>query len=112
MNGEIAATFASTHSRADEATGCTQRLAKFCCDLDYGKLPADVVDKTKLCILDSIGTMLAGATTGLGTNALRAAARFETDPVATVIGMGRRVSPPVAALVNGTLSEIFELQDG
>ncbi len=95
-----------------QAVGCTERLAAFCSALDYANLPPDVVGKTKLCILDCIGTILAGATTPLAARARLAAARFETARIATILGHAERVSPPVAALVNGTLAEIFELQDG
>ena len=94
------------------AEAYTERLAAFCSALDYEALPADVVAKTKLCILDSIGTILAGATTSLGARAHRAGTRFDTSPDAVVLGFGARVSAPAAALVNGTLAEIFELQDG
>jgi len=90
----------------------TERLARFCAELELEAIPRDVVDKAKLCLLDSVGTMLAAATTSLGMSALRAAARFDTQPIASVLGTRARVSPPVAALVNGTFSEIFELQDG
>ena len=99
-------------SGTQSAQGCTQRLAEFCCELDYSRLPDDVIEKTKLCVLDSIATMLSGATTTLGASAFRAGARFDSAPIATVLGFGERVSPPSAALVNGTLAEIFELQDG
>lgn len=98
--------------RADAHPPITAQLAHFCAELDFAAIPRDVVDKTKLCLLDSVGTMLAAATTSLGLNALRAAARFDTQPIASVLGTQARVSPPVAALVNGTFSEIFELQDG
>ena len=90
----------------------TERLAAFCAQLDFADLPDDVVTKTRLCLLDSIGTMLAGATTPLGASALRAGTRFESARIATVLGTGQSASPPAAALVNGTLSEVFELQDG
>ncbi len=95
-----------------EREGETRRLARFCATLDVDAIPADVLEKTKLCLLDSLGTMLAGATTTLGASVFRAAARFETAAVATTVGLGRQISPPAAALVNGTLAEIFELQDG
>jgi 2-methylcitrate dehydratase PrpD len=90
----------------------TARLAAFCAGLRFADLPPDVVAKTRLCILDSIGTMLAGATTPLGASALRAGTRFDSADVSTVLGTGQFASPPAAALVNGTLSEVFELQDG
>jgi len=95
-----------------KAQGCTEQLAEFCAALAYERIPADVADKTKLCILDSVGTMLAGATTTLGLDAYRAGTRFDTARWSTVLGLGRKASPPTAALVNGTLAEIFELQDG
>jgi 2-methylcitrate dehydratase PrpD len=107
-----AATAANRSASNVDGAGCTERLATFCAALDFAKIPTDVVAKTKLCILDSVGTILAGATTALGARAYHAAAQFETTGAATVLGMGKRVSPPVAALVNGTLAEIFELQDG
>lgn len=114
MNDDTATTLApgATRPHASDARDVTRRLAQFCAALQYRDLPPDVVTKTKHCILDSVGTMLAGATTTLGTKALRAGARFEDQGIATVIGFDRRISPPSAALVNGTLSEIFELQDG
>lgn len=92
--------------------GVTETLAAFCSGLRLDAIPGDVIERTKLCILDSIGTIVAGATTGLGRSVFRAATRFEEASVAAVLGMGERTSPPAAALVNGTLSEIFELQDG
>src|SRR4051794_18386543 len=100
------------NAEPDGGQGYTHLLAEFCATLRYERIPADVIDKTKLCILDAIGTILAGGTTRLGMNAVRAGARFETESVASVLGLGRRISPPAAALVNGTLAEVFELQDG
>ncbi len=94
------------------ASGITDRLAAFCAGLTVDALPADVVERTKLCILDGIGTIVAGATTELGRSILRAATRFESSRDAAVLGTGKRTSPPAAALVNGTFSEVFELQDG
>lgn len=94
------------------AKGVTERLAGFCAGLTLETIPADVVERTKLCILDSIGTIVAGATTGLGRSVFRVATLFEATGSASVLGTAARTSPPAAALVNGTFSEIFELQDG
>jgi 2-methylcitrate dehydratase PrpD len=108
----LAAPTMTCDTEAEPPRAYTKRLAEFCAALDYGQVPADVIEKTKLCIQDSIGTILAGATTTLGINVLRAGAQFETEAIASVLGTGRRISPPAAALVNGTLAEVFELQDG
>jgi 2-methylcitrate dehydratase PrpD len=90
----------------------TDRLASFCAGLDVASIPVDVIERTKLCVLDGIGTMLAGSTAELGQRVLAAAATFDATPIATVIGTSRRVSPATAAMVNGTAAELFELQDG
>jgi 2-methylcitrate dehydratase PrpD len=109
------ATAEATLTKQDDqnrAIPYTELLARFCSDLKYADIPDDVVARTKLCILDSIGTILAGATTQLGASAYRAGTRFEMAQISTVLGFGMRTSPTGAALVNGTLAEIFELQDG
>ena len=77
----------------------TELLAGFCSRLEYADIPADVVARTKLCILDSVGTMLAGATTELGASVYRAATGFETSAISTVFGFRTRSSPTAAALV-------------
>ncbi|MCC6193709.1 MAG: MmgE/PrpD family protein [Burkholderiales bacterium] len=90
----------------------TETLAAFCAQLRYGDLPQDVVHRAKLCLLDSIGVMLAGATTAIGKRTLDAALRFDPQGTSTAIGSARTASPPAASLVNGSLLEIFEMQDG
>lgn len=90
----------------------TETLAAFCAQLRYEDLPQDVVHRAKLCLLDSVGVMLAGATTEIGKRTLDAALRFEPQGAATAIGSVHAVSPPAASLVNGSLLEIFEMQDG
>lgn len=90
----------------------TEQLATFCAGLRYDDLPEDVVRLARLSILDSIGVMLSGATTAIGADAHRVATRFEPAGVATSIGFAGQTSPTAAALVNGTLLEVFELQDG
>lgn len=90
----------------------TEQLAAFCAGLRYEDLPQDVVERVRLSVLDSIGVMLAGAATALGDGVRRAATRFAPTGQATLLGAADRSTPTAAALVNGTLLEIFELQDG
>ena len=90
----------------------TDRLASFCAELEVAFNPGRRLERTKLCVLDGIGTMLAGSTAELGHRVLAAAATFDATPIATVIGTSRCASPATAAMVNGTSAELFELQDG
>jgi 2-methylcitrate dehydratase PrpD len=94
------------------AHGYTEQLATFCAGLRYDDLPADVVLRARLCLLDSIGVMLAGAATDIGARTRTFATRFGGEAIASIVGAPERTSPSNAALVNGTSLEIFELQDG
>ncbi len=40
----------------------TQELAQYAADLRYEDLPAEIVDKTRVLIRDSLGCLLAGGT--------------------------------------------------
>ena len=44
------------------AQGMTRRLAEHAAGLGYDRLPAALVERIKLCVLDSIGCCLFGAT--------------------------------------------------
>lgn len=41
----------------------TEKLASYFVELDYDSLPENVVREAKMCLLDSLGCMLAGAQT-------------------------------------------------
>ena len=40
----------------------TQRLARFAVDLNYRAIPAEVIDRAKVCILDTLAVSLYGST--------------------------------------------------
>ncbi len=44
----------------------TKELAKFVCETDYQRLPAEVVDAAKRPILDCVGVTLAGSVEPVG----------------------------------------------
>ena len=90
----------------------TEELSRFVAELSVEKVPADVLHRTKLCILDCLGTIVAAADSDPGKSILKAASLFNSSDVATVFGTKQKLSPPKAALANGTLAEVFELQDG
>lgn len=109
----MSARLQASKSHADRpGAGVTEKLGAFCSGLDLGAVPADVIARTKLCLLDSIGTIIGAAETELGRRVFAAATRFEAAEIAWVPCSVSRISPTAAALINGTLAEIFELQDG
>lgn len=89
----------------------TRELAAFASALRYEDLPPEVIERIRLCALDSFGCCLFGATLPwtrkVGELALGEGAR----PAATLIGMGTKTSAALAALVNGTAGHAFELDD-
>src|SRR5690349_16796526 len=89
----------------------TRDLARFGAGLRYEDLPQDVVERIKLCVLDSIGCTLYGATLPWTRKVADLAMAENARPVASVAGMGKKTSVSLAVLVNGTAGHAFELDD-
>lgn len=90
----------------------TEQLAAFCAGVSFDALPADVIEKTKLCILD----FAANAFGSLELDAVRRVADYvrglgETGR-STAVGCGFKTSAHQAAFLNGTAAEAIEAQDG
>ena len=70
----------------------TQQPAEFTIAMKYGDLPEDVVEKTKLMLLDSIGCALGGYITDKYRIGMELIAEFGGHPQATIIGGPRTES--------------------
>jgi 2-methylcitrate dehydratase PrpD len=89
----------------------TRDLARFASEIRYEDLPKEVVERIKLCVLDSIGCTLFGATLPWTRKVADYAMSEGSRGVASIIGMGKKTSVALAALVNGTSGHAFELDD-
>jgi 2-methylcitrate dehydratase PrpD len=89
----------------------TRDLARFGAALRYEDVPGAVIARIKLSLLDSLGCCLFGATLPWTRKVAELADAEAAAPVATLIGLGRKTSPALAALVNGTSGHAFELDD-
>lgn len=90
----------------------TRTLAAFCADLAYENLPAPVVEKAKLCVLDVLANVY-GSFELEAFSALVPLFRNGRGPeVATAIGCGFKTGLRDAAFLNGTAAEAIEAQDG
>ena len=89
----------------------TRDLARFGAALRYDDIPADVIARIKLSLLDSLGCCLFGATLPWTQKVAALADQEGAKPVATLFGLGRKTSASLAALVNGTAGHAFELDD-
>jgi aconitate decarboxylase len=89
----------------------TRAIAQFISRLEYDAIPADVIARIKLLILDSLGCALYGSTLEWSRILRSALARLDTTKACRVWGTPEWLSAPHAALVNGALVQGFELDD-
>jgi aconitate decarboxylase len=89
----------------------TARLGQWVSELTLAAVPADVVAHLKLCVLDSIGCGLYGAAQRWGKIVGDVAVSFSGGGVSSLFGRAEKVSPPDAALANGTAVHGFEIDD-
>ncbi len=91
--------------------GATRTLAEFAAGVRFEDVPAEVVQRMKTSILDSIGCCLYGATLPWTQHVHALVDAEGATPVATMLGTGRRTSVAGAVLANGTAGHAFELDD-
>jgi len=91
--------------------GITKKLSAFVAHTDYGALPADVVERAKMCLLDWIGSAYSGK--GSPTDRIMEKLIRERGGrrIATLVGCGFSVPPAEAALYNGMISAVMEIDD-
>lgn len=89
----------------------TRDLARFAAQFRYEDIPAEVVERMKTSLLDSIGCCLYGATLPWTQRVQAMVEADEAKPVASIYGTGRKTSIANAVLVNGTAGHAFELDD-
>jgi 2-methylcitrate dehydratase PrpD len=86
-------------------------LAIWAASLGFEDLPHDVVEATKLRVMDVIGLSLAGAETSFGRSTRAAALALSPSGPCRVLGTGDRVGVTAAAFANGAFSQALEFDD-
>ncbi len=87
--------------------------SRFAAATQFTDLPADIVARAKLVLLDCIGAIAAGMQEPeLQAFLARLAARDGTGRGGVVIGGGERITLPAAAMLNGTAGTTLELDEG
>ena len=89
----------------------TRALAKFCAKLSYEELSPTVIEKVKECVLDWLGSAFAGSSFEPSTILLKLVDEIGGTPECTLINQKEKTNCINAALVNGTMSHIIELDD-
>lgn len=86
-------------------------LAEFASRLQYRDIPIHVVERMKMCVLDSIGCCLHGVTLPWTKSVEAMVMEEDASPIASIFGTSKKTSVGNAALVNGTAGHAFEFDD-
>src|SRR5258706_6387722 len=89
----------------------TRGIAEFVSGLRYDAIPAEVLERIKLLMLDSLGCAIYGADLEWSRILQRRLGELDTTRACAVWGTSGKLSAPHAALVNGTQVQGFELDD-
>ena len=91
----------------------TRELSEFAAGISYDELPAEVVERTKVLVLDLVGIALRARHDAESTPALFAALEHLGlgGGAANVIGEEAQFAPPAAALLNGALGHSLDFDD-
>src|SRR3984957_8603529 len=92
-------------------TPLSTQLAIWAASLGFEDLPEDVVEATKLRVMDVIGLSLAGAETTFGRSTRAAAIALSPPGTCRVLGTGDKVGVTAAAFANGAFSQALEFDD-
>jgi len=89
----------------------TRGIAEFVSGLRYDAIPAEVRQRIKLLMLDSLGCALYGADLEWCRILQDALSRVDSTRECVIWGTTKKLSAPHAALANGTAVQGFELDD-
>ncbi len=89
----------------------TATLAEWALSRDTARMPVDVREAARRCVLDWMAVSLAGADDPLVRILIDAALEEGGYPRCTLVAQSERVSPLQAALINGTTSHALDYDD-
>jgi 2-methylcitrate dehydratase PrpD len=88
-----------------------ERLSSYMAGAASRPLPPEVIEETKLHVLDTFAAMISGSQLPPGHAAIEFARAYAGDPVATVVASNLVCSPFEAAMANGVLAHSDETGD-
>lgn len=113
----VTAPIAATPAKAASApstprqTGFTRQLAQYASALRYEDIPADVKQRIKYTIIDTVAVILYGSQLPWSQKVIAHAKRTGPGGKSAILGGGATVQAPSAALAHGTLAHAFELDN-
>src|SRR5688500_16360964 len=89
----------------------TQRLARFAIELNYRRIPKEVIERAKACILDTLAVSLYGSTKPWSKTVSDFVLASGAKGRSTVFGRKQKAPAERAALANGTMAHASELDN-
>jgi 2-methylcitrate dehydratase PrpD len=89
----------------------TKELVDYTMGTKFEDYPKEVIEKTKMLILDNIGCALGGSKTALGDAVITPFVSMGGSEEATIIGSGIKAPCIQAAFVNGTTANALDYDD-
>jgi 2-methylcitrate dehydratase PrpD len=89
----------------------TQRLARFAVELNYREIPAEVIDRVKACILDTLAVSVYGSTKPWSRTVSKLVRETGARGRSTVFGGSWKAQATQATLANGVMAHAFELDN-
>ena len=110
MNAQLAATQPAAVQPA-AARPALLDVARLVHSIRYEDLPAEVVQRAKALLLDTLACACGGAASGTSHKVLQVVQELGGSHQASVIGSGLKTSMPMAALANGTMVRYMDAND-
>ena len=104
MNEHVAASI-------EEPTGPSRFLADFASRLSFDDIPASVIDRALIHILDGLGIAVASTTYPFSGPTMSAVAALSGGGQGTIIGSAKGAAPRDAAMANGVLIHGLDYDD-
>jgi 2-methylcitrate dehydratase PrpD len=95
---------------SEDARESVFRLADYVCG--FGPAPQDLRQRARLAVLDTLGCMVAAATTPAGATIVASVAERGAGGPATTVSLAPGRRPEDSALANATLAHMLEFDDG
>lgn len=90
-------------------TDASQKLAEFAVGLAWDRIPPEVVERAKDCVIDTVGACVYGSQLPWTQTVVEYARRNSAPGECSVFGTPVKVRAPFACLCNGASAHAFEL---
>lgn len=87
----------------------SHRLAEFAVGLTYGRIPPEVIERAKDCVIDTVAACVFGSQLPWTQTVIEFAKRNSAAGGCSVFGTPVKVRAPFACLANGASAHAFEL---